>query len=198
MSLIMSIMKALDLLNVRTSTLHARIRYYPFLKMGSRSRVKHGTRIKPFYGIQDKQATRLCVELEGDNSIGAGSLFQGAGHIRMGARSFCGEGCVFGCNASITIGRDVMIAQLVTLRDTDHVFDRLDMPMIDQGIRSASIVVEDDVWLGHGVVVLKGVTIGTGAVIAAGAVVTGNVPPYAIFGGVPARQIGTRKAEAGK
>lgn len=99
---------------------------------------------------------------------------------------------MFGCNLSITIGKNVMISQFVTLRDTDHVFDSTDKPMIDQGIISAPIVIEDDVWLGHGVVVLKGVTIGTGSVIAAGAVVTKDVPRYSIVGGVPAKVIRLR------
>jgi len=193
MSFPLKVMKALDLLDVRRSTFWCRLRYAPYLKLGPRSRLKPGTRIKPFHALQATTGTVLTVELERDNSIGAGTLFQGTGHIRMGARSFCGEGSVFGCNQSITIGKDVMIAQYVTLRDTDHVFDRTDIPMIDQGVASAPVVVEDDVWLGHGVVILKGVTVGSGAVVAAGAVVTVDVPPYAIMGGIPARQIGSRK-----
>ena len=53
-------------------------------------------------------------------------------------------------------------------------------------------MIEDDAWLGLGVIVLDGVTIGRGAVIGAGAVVTGDVPPYAIAVGVPARVVGSR------
>jgi acetyltransferase-like isoleucine patch superfamily enzyme len=53
-------------------------------------------------------------------------------------------------------------------------------------------VIEDDVWIGHGATVLKGVRIGRGAVVAAGAVVTRNVEPYTVVGGVPARLIGRR------
>ncbi|MGM9958608.1 MAG: CatB-related O-acetyltransferase [Erysipelotrichaceae bacterium] len=56
-------------------------------------------------------------------------------------------------------------------------------------ITKGDIVIEDDVWLGENAVVLSGVTIGQGAIVAAGAVVTKNVPPYAIVGGVPARVI---------
>ena len=193
MSILLKIARFLDLLEVRRSTLWCRLRYAPYLSLGPNSRLKSGTRVKPFHALQKTTGTVLKIELERDNSIGAGTLFQGTGHLKMGARSFCGEGSVFGCNASITIGKDVMIAQYVTLRDTDHVTDRLDVPMIDQGVASAPIVIEDDVWLAHGVVVLKGVTVGTGAIVAAGAVVTSDVPPFAIMGGVPARQIGSRK-----
>lgn len=191
----LALMKALDLLDVRVSTLRARLRYFHFLKLGSRARVNRGTRVKPFYALSEKTGALLRIRLDREVSIGAGTLFQGSGEVTMGARSFCGEGCVFGCNESICIGNDVMIAQYVTLRDTDHVFDRTDIPMIDQGVASAPIVVEDDVWLGHGVVVLKGVRIGQGAVVAAGAVVNKDVPAWAIMGGVPARQIGSRKPE---
>jgi acetyltransferase-like isoleucine patch superfamily enzyme len=54
-------------------------------------------------------------------------------------------------------------------------------------------VLEDDVWLGVNVAVMDGVTIGQGAIVGAGAVVTKDIPPYAIAGGVPARLIGVRK-----
>ncbi|KJS42823.1 MAG: hypothetical protein VR70_03650 [Rhodospirillaceae bacterium BRH_c57] len=54
------------------------------------------------------------------------------------------------------------------------------------------VVVEDDVWLGYGCIVLSGVTIGHGAIVSAGAVVTHNVDPYAIVAGVPARKVGDR------
>ncbi len=56
----------------------------------------------------------------------------------------------------------------------------------------ADIIIEEDVWLGANCVVLAGVCVGKGAVIAAGAIVTKNVAPYTIVGGVPAREIGIR------
>lgn len=57
-----------------------------------------------------------------------------------------------------------------------------------------AIVVEEDVWLGVNVVVLKGVTIGRGAVVGAGAVVTKSIPPFEIWAGIPAHRIGIRSA----
>lgn len=58
-----------------------------------------------------------------------------------------------------------------------------------EAVSKGDIVVEDDVWIGHGATILSGVRIGQGAVVAAGAVVAKDVPPYAIVGGVPAKII---------
>ncbi len=135
---------------------------------------------------------KLRVELRGENNIGSHTIFQGSGCIKMGLRTFNGEFCVFGCNSSIDIGDNVMIAQAVTIRDTDHCSDSLTIPMIDQGIVTTPVIVGDDVWIGHGAVILRGVTIGTGSIIAAGSVVRSDVPPFSIVGGVPARILKTR------
>lgn len=58
-----------------------------------------------------------------------------------------------------------------------------------EGVSKGDIIVDDDVWIGYGATILSGVHIGQGAVIAAGAVVTSDIPPYAIVGGVPAKVI---------
>ncbi|HNU03478.1 MAG TPA: DapH/DapD/GlmU-related protein, partial [Anaerolineae bacterium] len=69
----------------------------------------------------------------------------------------------------------------------NHVYDDPTRPMADQGITAQGIVVEDDVWIGAGAIITDGVRVGRGAVVAAGAVVTGDVPPHTVVGGVPAR-----------
>lgn len=147
--------------------------------------------VKPFQGNK-----KLLICLEGDNAIGAFSIFQGSGEIRFGRGAFCGEFCVFGCNESIAIGRNVMIAQAVTVRDTDHGFNEVSIPMKVQSIKTSPVKIEDDVWIGHGAIILRGVTIGCGAVVAAGALVNKDVPPYAIVGGVPAKVLRMRGKEA--
>lgn len=190
------LMKMLDQFEVWVSTIKFRIRYAPFLVLAKNVRVNRDARIKPFFRMSAKTGKQLKINLDRSVSIGAGTLFQGTGKIFMGSRSFCGEGCVFGCNDSIRIGKGVMIAQYVTFRDTDHIFESTQSPMIDQGVSSDEIIVDDDVWLGHGVIVLKGVKIGHGAVIAAGAVVKNDVPPFAIVGGVPAKILGSRQSKS--
>ena len=74
------------------------------------------------------------------------------------------------------------------IRATD-VFDDPNQSFVDQGITAEGIVIEDDVWIGAGAIITDGVRIGKGAVIAAGAVVTHDVPPHVVVGGVPARRI---------
>lgn len=72
------------------------------------------------------------------------------------------------------------------VNDTDK--DRLDT----EGVYGQVVTIEKNVWCGANVTILKGVTIGRGSIIAAGAVVTKDIPPYCIAGGVPAKPIKTR------
>lgn len=100
----------------------------------------------------------------------------------------------FHCGAaeSVKIGRDVMIAGRVYISDHDHVFDDPDRPARwTDGLVTKPVVIGDGAWLGEGCVILKGVTVGRRAVIGANAVVTRDVPPFAIVGGIPARVIRT-------
>lgn len=168
-----------------------RWRYRHSLKSGGPLRVGRGVVIRRFRG-GDGTLPPLRIVAAGHNTIGIGVIIQGSGQLVLGEKSFFGDYCVIGCNSEITIGRDVMIAQAVTIRDTDHAFARTDIPMNRQGITTAPIRIGDDVWIGHGATILKGVTIGEGAIVAAAAVVLRDVAPYAIVGGVPARVIGNR------
>jgi len=98
--------------------------------------------------------------------------------------------------SELRIGSQVQIAPQCTFSPYEHNFDDLSRPIWAQGLRSKGpIIIEDDAWLGAGVRVLEGVTIGRGAIIGAGAVVTRDIPPYAIAAGVPARVLGYRGGE---
>jgi maltose O-acetyltransferase len=87
----------------------------------------------------------------------------------------------------ITVGSSVNIAAEVRIYTREH-----DVQSTDFAEIGAPVVIEDFAYLGTRVTILSGVRIGRGAVAASGAVVTHDVPPYAIVGGVPARPIGTR------
>jgi acetyltransferase-like isoleucine patch superfamily enzyme len=175
----------------------AQWRYRHSLEVGGPLSIGRRVVIRRFRSA-DGIPSPLRIVTAGHNTIGTGVIIQGSGTLSIAEKSFIGDYTVIGCNAEISVGRDVMIAQAVTIRDTDHVFERTDIPMNRQGITTAPVRIGDDVWIGHGVAILKGVTIGDGAIIAAGAVVNRDVAPYDIVGGVPARVIGNRISETGE
>ena len=86
-----------------------------------------------------------------------------------------------------------MMGPNVTILTHTHIIDRTDIPMGQQGMRIAEVVIGNDVWIGMRVIIMPGIKIGDGAVIGAGAVVTKDVPDFAIVGGVPAKIIKYRK-----
>lgn len=166
-----------------------KIRYRKIFKTG-----KHIVIHRDFTIVQFKnRKTKLKIILRGNNTIHSNVIFQGSGKLVFGKRSFIGQNSIIGVNEKITIGEDVMIAQAVSIRDTDHSFDSIDIPMGKQGMSTKPIIISDDVWIGYGAVITKGVTIGKGSIIAANAVVTKDVEPYSIVGGVPAKLIRFRK-----
>jgi acetyltransferase-like isoleucine patch superfamily enzyme len=96
--------------------------------------------------------------------------------------------------ATVRIGRKVLVAAYTYLVGGDHLYDRVDVPVLNQGRTARGIDVGDHVWLGAHVVVADGVRIGRDAVIGAGAVVTADVPEYHVAAGVPARILRDRRA----
>lgn len=88
----------------------------------------------------------------------------------------------------VRIGNDVMMGTNCIIYTVNHAFDRLDIPMRQQGSSDVKpVIIGDDVWIGGRVTILPGVHIGRGAIIGAGAVVTKDVPEFAIVGGNPAK-----------
>ncbi len=119
------------------------------------------------------------------------------GRIQMGAgSSISNNACLNGASAGIRIGRDVMIAPNCCLVAFNHGTALNGTPMVRQPLTEAPIVIEDDVWIGANCTITPGVTIGRGAVVAANSVVTRDVGPNEIVGGVPARLIKNRSAAA--
>ena len=105
-----------------------------------------------------------------------------------------------------TVGKFTAIASNVRVNALGHPMDRISQhnityrpneyfvdAKIDKGFRASRqakrVLIGNDVWIGHGVIILPGISVGHGAVIAAGAVVTKNVEPYAVMAGVPAKRI---------
>ena len=114
------------------------------------------------------------------------------GALRIGARTIFGHHCTLAAREAVTIGEDCLIAEMVSIRDHDHSFGRLDVPTREQGFAIAPVRIGNNVWLASKVTVTKGVTIGDNAIVGANAVVTHDIPANAIAVGVPAHVLRMR------
>jgi acetyltransferase-like isoleucine patch superfamily enzyme len=106
-------------------------------------------------------------------------------NIKVGKNVFINSGCRFQDQGGITIGDGVLIGHNVVLATLNHDID----PRKRSTMHPAPITIRNNVWIGANATVLPGVTIGDGAIIAAGAVVTKDVPPNLIAGGIPAKML---------
>ena len=136
----------------------------------------------------------------------------GKSSVRINSRFYCGKGCFVSrknkiligkdfymgsychLSANAQIGNDVLFASFVSLVGGDHRIDNINVPIRQSGREELrTITICDNVWVGHGVIIMHGVKIGSGAVIAAGAIVTKDVEENAIVAGNPAKFIRYRK-----
>jgi len=154
------------------------------------------TRISPLARLRECQVGRRC-EILHDTAVE---------YTALGDYSYIGERCMI---ADARIGKFCAIAAQVRIGAPNHPMERpsqhrftycpeyyfddaqRDGEFFEQR-RSDLVVIGNDVWIGHGAIVLPGVTVGDGAVLAAGAVVSRDVAPYTVVGGIPARMIRER------
>jgi len=126
----------------------------------------------------------------------AESEFQNSIYIGDGSKVRIGKCCKINENVFLQggdIGDYVMIGPNAAVLTKSHRHESVDIPMIKQGETEDRIpVIENDVWIGRTAIVLPRVRIGTGSIVGAGAVVTADVPPYSVVGGVPAQVIRRR------
>lgn len=148
-----------------------------------------------------------CLDAKGTDNRGiaiADGVFIGRntilscknGDIVIGENANIGFNVEIFSAARVTIGKNVLIAAYTYLVGGDHLYDRVDVPVLYQGRTARGIEIGDNVWLGAHVVVTDGSTIGRDAIIGAGAVVVGEIPEFAVAAGVPARVIRDRRGEA--
>jgi acetyltransferase-like isoleucine patch superfamily enzyme len=158
------------------------------------------------YFTKEPKAIRV-----GANSHIRGELqvFWNGGRIEIGDWSFIGPGSHIWSQASVKIGNHVMISHNVDVHDTgSHPLDWRERRRDTTGIltskyevtnvKCAPVVIEDDAWIGFGAAVLKGVHVGKGAIVAAHAVVTRDVPAFAVVAGNPAKIIKQLNEEGAK
>lgn len=145
---------------------------------------------KPAMRVRGFFARRICASAGKGINIDRGATF--ASGVTIGDNSGIGKDCEL--HGEVHIGNHVMMAPECVFYTRNHETSRLDVPMGQQGETvPRAIYVGDDVWLGRRVMVMSGVHIGDGCIIAAGAVVTKDIPPFSVAGGVPAKVIGSRR-----
>jgi galactoside O-acetyltransferase len=124
--------------------------------------------------------------------------------VHIGDECIIGESVKIMCGNGygIFIGSNSAIAENVYIRDANHNFDNIDIPIKKQSHNCASffyessnysIIIEEDVWVGANAIILSGSFIGRGSIIAAGAVVSNKIPPFSIVVGNPGRVVSNRK-----
>ena len=126
-----------------------------------------------------------------ETSFGGGKIIDNP-ILEIGDNTFIGPGVKIGVCQRIAIGKHCLIAARVIMSDSDgHPLDwserRTKLPVRKEDV--SPIIIEDDVWIGEGCFIRKGVKIGRGAVIGARSVVTNNIPPFSVAIGIPARVI---------
>lgn len=145
-----------------------------------------------------------CVIGKNKAQIGKGCKIQPTVIFRQPELITIGDHCSINHNnifqagkkkAKIVLGNNVLTAANCMFIAYSHGWDNWEQPIMYQDCYDASIIIEDDVWLGHGVTVTAGVRIGKGSIIGAGAVVNKDIPPYSIAVGVPAKVIKSRLSD---
>lgn len=131
-----------------------------------------------------------------------GCEFSGIDNISVGNNVALGSGLkILTTRAKVSIGNDVMFGPNVTIITGDHRIDIPGRPMISLTDKDKlpendqDVILEGDNWIGANATILKGVKIGLGAVVAAGSLVNHDIPPFSIWGGVPAKQLKMRFSE---
>ncbi len=154
-----------------------------------------GKDVKIFEGVKIA-LKRGCPITIGDGvSLEKGVIISTSerGKITIGNNVYVGEYSLITSNEEIDIGDNVLISPHNDIVDFNHIFQNRSIYINQQGINAKKITIQEDVWIGSGCKILKGVTIGKGAVIGAGSVVTKDIPSFHVAVGIPAKTIKERK-----
>ena len=119
-----------------------------------------------------------CITRRTTVTVSRGAL------LKVGADSYINQGANFAVTCGVTLGRRCVVAENVSIFDTNY-------HEVDQGagVFSSPVVIEENVWIAHGAIILPGTRIGAHSVVGAGAVVGGEFPTRSLIGGVPARRL---------
>ncbi len=162
-------------------------------------RIAPTARISPLADLETSERGSLLVVGEHSHidSFVKVKFTGGSGDVVIGDHVYLNSGCVLYSGNGIRLGNDVLVAANVVFAPANHEFARRDVPIRGQRFRPSKggIVVEDDVWIGAGCIILDGAIVRRGAIVGANSLVRGEVEPFAIVAGSPAERIGTRGVE---
>jgi acetyltransferase-like isoleucine patch superfamily enzyme len=165
-----------------------------FVKLRLRSRLRLDGLAFIGPGCSLEVGPRATLELGRWSWVGHGCKIRShEGTVSIGAKTVMGQECTISSYQHVSIGRECVIADRVMLIDFDHGMVEVDRPIRLQGIYKRDVRVGNNVWIGYGACILRGVTIGDNAVIGTSAVVTRDVPANAVVAGVPARILRMRE-----
>lgn len=161
---------------------------HPRVTFGARCDVRSGARFLVARGASATFGAE-CV-------LDHGFVVESRGRLEVGPRTVFGHHCTVAADQMVSIGRNCLVAEMVSIHDHDHAFASTDIAILDQGRATAPVRIGDNVWIGAKATITKGVTIGSNSVIGAHAVVTGDLPENCIAVGIPARVIRYRQSDA--
>lgn len=163
--------------------------------IGRRFRVRHPSNITIGNHVSIKDDVSILADAPiriGNNSIIAEKTIlssYGPG-LYIGSNTVIGNGCYIAQNGGkITIGDNVLIADGVRIYSLNHKFASRKIPIKNQGVENCTIEIQDNVWIGAGVVIFNNTTIGSGSVIGANSVVRKSVPKNVVYAGNPGKII---------
>jgi maltose O-acetyltransferase len=145
---------------------------------------------QPFHFLRYPLLKLFGLQIKQNSSIHMGCRLYHPWNIEIGHNTIVNPSCILDGRAGLTIGNNVSISEQSLILSLQH-----DPQSRDFSSQGKSTYIEDYVWLGMRAIIMPGVKIGKGAIIAAGSVVTKDVDPFSIVGGIPARIIGKRNTD---
>ncbi|WVM88261.1 acyltransferase [Halopseudomonas pachastrellae] len=169
---------------------------YPRAKLLCKSRIRVGSKVRIGFNVVIDGLGKKGVTLGANTKIGdysrlicSGTLSNIGSHIDIGENVGIGEFCRIGGSGGVTIGKNTIAGQYLSIHPENHIFSDKGKLIKDQGTIRSEIRIGQNCWIGAKVTILAGSEIGDSCVIAAGSVVSGKFPSHSVIGGVPAKLI---------
>ena len=179
------------MLNFKYARLVAR---WAWLKLRWRGRLQSDGLFFVCPNVTFEIGRQAVVELGRWSWIGDGCKIRAhEGVVSIGDRTVLGQECTISAFQHVSIGSQCILADRVMLIDFDHATNDVERPIRDQGIYKRDVRVGNNVWIGYGACLLRGVTVGDNSILGSLAVVTRDVEENAVVGGSPARVLRMRE-----